>query len=75
MEAIVFDDWKSFVHCIVGGLSYFLPFISIIFFAYQIAEHVIKHERIERTFGDFIEFFTGFTVIGLFCKLFRLVRW
>jgi hypothetical protein len=25
MKAEVFDDWKSFVHCLTGGLSYFFP--------------------------------------------------
>jgi hypothetical protein len=43
--------------------------------AYQIAEHFIKHEPIEFTFGDFLEFFTGYALIGLFYQLFRLVRW
>jgi hypothetical protein len=43
--------------------------------AYQIAEHFIEHEHIEYTFGDFLEFFTGFAIIGLFCQLFRLVGW
>jgi hypothetical protein len=25
MKAEVFDDWKSVIHCLVGGLSYFFP--------------------------------------------------
>jgi hypothetical protein len=25
MKAEVFDDWKSIIHAVVGGLSYFFP--------------------------------------------------
>jgi hypothetical protein len=40
--------------------------------AYQIAEHFIIREDKTYTLGDFAEFFTGYTVIGL---LYELVRW
>jgi hypothetical protein len=25
MRAVVFDDWKSLIHAVAGGLSYFFP--------------------------------------------------
>jgi hypothetical protein len=32
MKAVVFDDWKSIIHAVAGGLSYFFPlFLSYSF--------------------------------------------
>jgi hypothetical protein len=65
MQVEIFDDWRSIVHSIVGGVSHFFPLISIIFFVYEIAEYFVKHEDIKCTIGDIIEFSIGFTAIGL----------
>jgi len=68
MRAEVFDDWKSVIHTAVGGLSYFFPFIAVIFILYEVAEHFIKHEPIEFTRGDILEFCLGYTLVGLCWK-------
>jgi hypothetical protein len=65
MQVEIFDDWRSIVHSIVGGVSYFFPLISIIFFVYEIAEYFVKQEDIKCTIGDIVEFSIGFTAIGL----------
>jgi F0F1-type ATP synthase assembly protein I len=75
MKVEVFDDWKSVVHCIAGGLSYFFIFIFIVFILYQTAEHFIKREDKAYTIGDFMEFSIGFTVVGLLCRLIVWLWW
>jgi len=65
MQVEIFDDWRSIVHVIVGGVSPLFPLISIIFFVYEIAEYLVKHEDIRCTIGDIVEFSIGFTAIGL----------
>jgi len=73
MKVAVFDDWYSVMHYVVGVVSYFIPLLAIIFFAYQLAEHFVNHEPAEFTFGDCLEFCLGFAVFGLTHKLFIAV--
>jgi hypothetical protein len=61
----VFDDWKSIIHSIVGGISYFFPLFAIIFLVYELIEYWLKYDNIECTIGDLLEFTTGYTVTGL----------
>jgi glucose uptake protein GlcU len=73
MKVVVFDDWYSVVHYIIGVVSYFIPLLAIIFFAYQLIEHFVKHESADFTVGDCFEFCLGFAVSGLAHKLFIVV--
>jgi F0F1-type ATP synthase assembly protein I len=73
MKVIIFDDWYSVVHYIIGIVSYFIPLFAIIFFIYQLIERFINHESAEFTLGDCFEFCLGFTVFGLAHKLFIVV--
>jgi hypothetical protein len=45
MKAVVFDDWKSIVHCLVGGLSYFFP----LFLSYSYSMKLQSSLSFERT--------------------------
>jgi uncharacterized membrane protein HdeD (DUF308 family) len=72
----VFDDWKSIVHVVVGGATYFFsyyqlfsffPLFAIIFILYELIEYWLKYDNIKYTVGDLLEFTTGYTVTGLLC--------
>jgi hypothetical protein len=69
MKVEVFDDWKSVLHSVVGGLSYFFPILAVIFVTYQIVERFIKHENLEHTVGDILEFGFGYMVVGVCTSL------
>jgi hypothetical protein len=68
----VFDDWKSVIHTVVGGATYFFPLLSIIFLIYELAEYLLRYDSIKCTYGDICEFSIGFTIVGLLCEF---VRW
>jgi F0F1-type ATP synthase assembly protein I len=74
MKVVVFDDWYSVIHYVIGVVSYFIPLLAIIFFIYQIVEHFVNHELAEFTLGDCFEFCLGFAVFGLVYKLFIEVK-
>jgi hypothetical protein len=63
----VFDDWKSIIHSIVGGISCFFPLFAIIFILYELIEYWLKYDNIKCTIGDLLEFTTGYTITGLLC--------
>jgi hypothetical protein len=50
MKAVVFDDWKSVIHTVTGGLSYFFP-LSVSYsystrlqstLSYEKAKHILS---------------------------------
>lgn len=67
-----FDDKKSFIHTIAGGLTVFFPPFFIIFIFYEIIEHIYKHGKEETAnfLGDIIEFLFGLGAVYLFVALF-----
>ena len=67
-----FDDKKSFVHTIAGGVTVFFPPFFIIFIFYEIIEHIYKHGKEETAnfLGDIIEYLFGLGAVYLFVALF-----
>jgi hypothetical protein len=65
MMVEVFDDWKSVVHSVIGGATYFFPLLCIIFLIYELVEYLLRYESIKCTIGDILEFTAGFTVTGI----------
>jgi hypothetical protein len=51
MIAEVFDDWKSFVHSIVGGLSYFFPFYLSSSWHTKL-QSTLSYEKIRHTLSE-----------------------
>jgi len=48
MRAEVFDDWKSVVHAIAGGLSYFFP-LSVSFSFSTRLQSTLSYEKTKHT--------------------------
>ena len=69
MRVEVFDDWKSFIHLLLGASSLFLPWVMAIFLGYEVVEFCYKRkgrrEKIGEFIGDFIEFLVGAGIAGL----------
>jgi hypothetical protein len=69
---MIFDDWKSWFHAIIGFVAGFsiwlsIPYsllLSIIFICYQLLES----DNISELFCDFAEFSIGFAV-GVFASV------
>lgn len=63
MKIVVFDDWKSFFHAVLGFFSGFLgPYglvLLVPFLMYQFFEHIEDEEPVENTLGDIAEFLIG----------------
>jgi hypothetical protein len=72
---MIFDDWKSIFHFIVGFIAgfsiwFYLSFsasLSAIFICYQL----IESESVSELFSDFAEFICGF---ALGCVMFHICR-
>jgi len=51
MKAEVFDDWKSVVHSIAGGLSYFFP-LSVSFSHSTNLQSTLSYEKTKHTLSE-----------------------
>ena len=69
MWANVFDDWRSIIHFIVGGLSLFFPFLLPVFMAYELVEYCLKREYIGYYVGDLMEYLAGAGTTALAIRL------
>lgn len=69
MEVEVFDDFKSIIHVIAGGICYLIPLLFIIFAFYEFIEFLYKREKTEHYCGDILEFCLGYTALGLCLSL------
>lgn len=65
MQIEIFDDKSSFVHFACGVLSYFFPFIFVIFIFYEIIEYKIVNEKEANFLGDIVEFLIGLGITSL----------
>lgn len=67
-EVVLFDDWFSIGHFILGFLTFFSSKFAWIFIFYELIEFLYKKEEKAKNFvGDLIEFFLG---IAFGCLLF-----
>lgn len=65
MQAVIFDDWKSWLHFFGGAIALWLPVISCAFLLYEIVEHIILGECKENAVGDICEFAVGLLASSL----------
>jgi hypothetical protein len=72
---MIFDDWKSWFHAIIGFIAGFSIWLSIpyalLLFTIFIIYQLIESESIDELFSDFAEFSCGF---ALGCTVFCLCR-
>jgi len=70
MKLEVFDNKYSFIHLLCGILSYFYPFIFVIFIFYEMIEFIYKKgkEKPQNFLGDVVEFLFGLGLITLLIK-------
>lgn len=66
---IIFDDWKSFIHVIIGAIAMFLTLNNIVL-GYIIAVLYVVYQAITSSsfkefVGDTIEFFFGCLITSL----------
>ena len=64
MTIVVFDDWKSYIHVLVGIVTWFFPLLLFIYITYEVVEYLYKKRKGRESFkqfvGDFIEFYIGY---------------
>jgi len=71
----IFDDKPSLFHFFVGVLTFYFPFLLVVFFFYELLEFVYRYrkrhpEKLKCFIGDLIEYLTGVSFICLLYKLF-----
>lgn len=59
MKIEVLDDWKSFIHIVLGMSSPWMPFILPIYIIYQLVTALAKNEDREHLLGDIFEYLAG----------------
>lgn len=65
----IFDDKRSYFHTIFGFLSYFFPYLTLIFVTYEFAEFELIHDRLA---GDLCEFSLGLmlaSIVSIFVSI------
>jgi multisubunit Na+/H+ antiporter MnhE subunit len=65
---MIFDDWKSIFHAIIGFIAgfilYFLPLFTVLFFIFFFTYQFFESESKLELLSDSAEFIIGF-VVGL----------
>lgn len=59
MKVEILDDWKSFIHIVLGMSSPWMPFILPIYIIYQLVTALAKNEKREHLLGDILEYLAG----------------
>lgn len=71
MKVVIYDDYNSVVHTILGALTMLLGvWVYILFSLYELTEFMMKHnEKVEHFIGDMIEYCIGVSIVSIVMRM------